>query len=91
VTSPAFGTRCNATLARATFLAAIFGLRHYGAIAGPIAFGVNAARAVGRRVARVRRTNGRPPMTTKWKGQASGQTGRSCLDCFITQRFFGKP
>jgi MFS family permease len=36
-----------ATLARATSLAAIFGARHYGAIAGAVALGANGARAVG--------------------------------------------
>jgi hypothetical protein len=36
-----------ATLARATSLAAIFGTRHYGAIAGAVALAANGARAVG--------------------------------------------
>jgi len=36
-----------ATLARATSLAAIFGPRHYGVIAGAVALGANGARAVG--------------------------------------------
>ena len=36
-----------ATLARATSLAEIFGVRHYGAIAGAVALGANGARAIG--------------------------------------------
>jgi MFS family permease len=36
-----------ATLARATSLAEIFGVRHYGAITGAVALGANGARAIG--------------------------------------------
>lgn len=41
------GSNGMSTLSRATSLAQIFGVRHYGAISGAVALGANGARAVG--------------------------------------------